>query len=128
MAVLINGSPTDFFKSCRELCHECPLSPMLFILVFECLRRCLKKEVEKGSFHGLKVAIETIISHLFFVDDVLILGIGKFEDCMEFKTILSSFCHAYGMDVNCQKSFFLGKKYRFYPGTKDTSSLQYTFY
>jgi hypothetical protein len=55
----------------------CPLSPLLFLLVVECFSRLLKKVVEVGSFHGLKVATETIISHLFFVDDVLILGIGN---------------------------------------------------
>jgi len=63
--------------------------------------------VKEGNFHGLKVATETIISHMFFVDDVLILGIGNLEDWMEFKSILSSFCLASGMDVNCKKSCFL---------------------
>ena len=54
--------------------------PLLFLLVVECLRRLLKKVVEEGSFHGLNFSTETIISHLLFVDNVLILGIGKFED------------------------------------------------
>jgi hypothetical protein len=65
--------------------------------------------VEEMSFHELKVAIETIISHLLFVDDVLILGIGKFEDRMEFQTILTNFCLVFGMDINCQKSCFLAQ-------------------
>jgi hypothetical protein len=94
MAVLINGSPTDFFKSHRGLRQGCPLSPLLFLLVVECLSRCLKKVVDDGKFHGLKVATETIISHLFFVDDVLILGIGILEDWLEFKSILTRFCLA----------------------------------
>jgi hypothetical protein len=69
----------------------------------------LKKDVDEGSFHGLKVATETIISHLFFVDDVLILGVGKIEDWMELQSILTSLCHAYGMDVNYQKMCFLAQ-------------------
>jgi hypothetical protein len=90
MVVLINGSPTDFFKGYRGLHEGCPLSPLLFLLVVECLSRLLKKDVEEGSFHGLKVVTETIISHLFFIDDVLvILGVGKFEDWMEFQSIVS---------------------------------------
>jgi hypothetical protein len=56
MVVLINGSPTDFFKSYRGLRQGFPLSPLLFLLVVECLSRLLKKVVEEGSFHGLKVA------------------------------------------------------------------------
>jgi hypothetical protein len=69
----------------------------------------LKKVVVEGDFHGLKVATETIVSHLLFVDDVLILGSGNYEDWMEFKTILTSFCIASGMDINCQKSCFLAQ-------------------
>jgi hypothetical protein len=82
---------------------------MLFLLVVESLRRLLKKDVEEGSFHALKVVAETIISHLFFVDDVLILGIGKFDDWMEFQTIFTSFCLASRMDVNFQKSCCLAQ-------------------
>jgi len=63
--------------------------------------------VVEGAFHGLKVATMTIVSHLLFIDDVLILGSGKYEEWMEFKTILNSFCIAMGMDINCQKSCFL---------------------
>jgi len=62
--------------------------------------------VEVGYFHGLKVVAETIISHLFFVDDVIILGIGKFEVWMVFQSILTNFWIASGMDVNCHKSCF----------------------
>jgi hypothetical protein len=74
MAVLINGSPTEFFSSHRGLRQGCPLSPLLFLLVVECLSRLLKEVVVKGSFHGLKVASSNFVSHLLFVDDVLILG------------------------------------------------------
>jgi hypothetical protein len=109
MTILINGSLTDFFKSYRGLCQGFPLSPLLFLLVVECFSRLLKKVVEEGSFHGLKVATETIISHLFFVDNVLILSIGKFEDWMVFQSILTNFCLASSMDVNCQKSCFLAQ-------------------
>jgi hypothetical protein len=86
-----------------------PSPPLLFLLVVECLSRLLKKVVVEGDFHGLKVATETIVSHLLFVDDVLILGIGNYEDWMEFKTILTSFCIASGMDINCQKLCFLAR-------------------
>ena len=61
------------------------------------------------ALHGLKVAIETIVSHLLFVDDVLILGSGNYEDWMEFQTILISFCITSSMDINCQKLCFLAQ-------------------
>ena len=75
----------------------------------ECFSRQLKKAVEEGKFHGIKFATETVITHLFFVDDVLILDIGKFKDWMYFQYILTIFFLASGMDVNCHKSCFLAQ-------------------
>jgi len=69
----------------------------------------LKKAIEEGNFHGFKVATETIIPHLFFVDDVIILGIGNTEYWLEFKSILLGICLASGMDVNHKKSCFLSE-------------------
>lgn len=106
-AVLVNGSPTDFFKGLRGLRQGCPLSPLLFLLVVESFSRMMKKAKSDGLFSGLKVAKGLVITHLLFVDDVLILGIGSIEEWIELKKIISTFCQATGMEVNCQKSCFL---------------------
>jgi hypothetical protein len=74
MEVLINGSPTNFFKIHRGLRQGGPLSPLMFFLVIDFLSRQIKKVVSKGSFKGIKIVVDTFISHLLFVDDVLILG------------------------------------------------------
>jgi hypothetical protein len=105
--VLVNGVPTNFFKSHRGLRQGFPLSPLLFLIVVEVLRRLLIQAMDSGTFQGLKVVVSTFISHLFFVDDVLILGSGKLEYWLTFKYILSKFCSASGMVVNCHKSVFL---------------------
>jgi hypothetical protein len=105
--VLVNGAPTDFFKCHRGLRQGCPLSPLLFLLVVEVFSRMMTQVVASGSFQGLKVAVNTFISHILFVDDVLILGAGKFEYWMTLKSILSKFCDATGMAINCHKSVFL---------------------
>ena len=67
----------------------------------------LKKAKSDGLFSSLKVAKGLVLTHLLFVDDVLILGIGSIEEWIELKKIISTFCQATGMEVNCQKSCFL---------------------
>jgi hypothetical protein len=107
MVVLINGSPTKFFNSHRGLRQGCPLSPLMFLLVVECLSRLLKEAVTEGSFHGIKVASSISVTHLLFVDDVLILGCGDYQESLVFKSILTLFCTASGMEGNCHKLVFL---------------------
>jgi hypothetical protein len=109
MAVLINGSPTSFFKIHRGLRQGCPLSPLMFLLIIDCLSRQIKKAVSNGSFKGIKIVVDTFISHLLFVDDVLILGNANFEEWSTFHTILRLFCKASGMVINCQKSCFIAQ-------------------
>jgi len=105
--VLINGSHTDFCKIYMGLRQGCPLSPLLFFLVVECLSSLMNTDVNEGTFHGLRVAISIYISHLDFVDDVLILGTDNYKDWKIFKSILTLFCAVSGMEVNCNKSVFL---------------------
>jgi hypothetical protein len=107
--VLVNGTPTDFFKCHRGLRQGCPLSPLIFLLVIEALSKMMIQAVEAGTFQGLKVVVSTFISHLLFVDDVLIMGSGKLEHWQTFRAILSKFCEATGLSINCQKSIFLAQ-------------------
>jgi hypothetical protein len=90
--VLVNGTPTDFFRCHRGLRQGCPMSPMLFLLVIEALSRMINQAVETGTFKGLKVAPGIHISHLLFVDDVLILGADNIDYWKTLKIILTNFC------------------------------------
>lgn len=104
---MINGSPTSFFKSYRGLRQGCPLSPLFFLLVVKGLGRLLIKARSERKFSGFKVAKGLSISHLLFVDDVLILGIDSLVEWAEFTKLLSTFCQASGMEINCEKLCFL---------------------
>uniref|UniRef100_A0A803NB48 Reverse transcriptase domain-containing protein n=1 Tax=Chenopodium quinoa TaxID=63459 RepID=A0A803NB48_CHEQI len=71
-AVLINGEPTEFFKSKAGLRQGYPLSPYLFILVMEVLSRKFVKLKEEGDQRGIRTARRALeINHLFFADDAL---------------------------------------------------------
>jgi hypothetical protein len=66
--VLVNGSPTKFFK--RGLRKGYPLSPLLFLLVVEGFSMIVKKDCIEGKFIGIKVAKVLAITHLLFVNDI----------------------------------------------------------
>ncbi|XP_074266637.1 uncharacterized protein LOC141589915 [Silene latifolia] len=71
--VLINGSPSEAFVPSRGLRQGDPLSPYLFILCAEVLSSMIRRKVEEGVLHGIRVApLSPFISHLFFADDSII--------------------------------------------------------
>eukprot|EP00253_Pinus_taeda_P033720 PITA_33720 len=103
-SVLINGSASHFFHSERGLRQGCPLPPLLFLIVMEGLSRLIISAKRDGSLSGLKITDECYLTHLFFVDDVLILLDGSIRDSLSFSRILQLFMKATGMIVNQQKS------------------------
>ena len=102
--VLINGATSPFFKAERGLRQGCPLSPLLFLLVAEGLSRFLKEVVKRGDLTGLILAQGLNLTHLLFVDDILLFyrGTRRDFDCL-FRGI-NLFKIAMGMMINFQKS------------------------
>jgi hypothetical protein len=74
--VLLNGKITSFFKSSRGIRQGCPLSPLLFLLVIEGLSIIIQEKVGDKKLEGVPVARGLHITHLMFVDDVLLFEIG----------------------------------------------------
>eukprot|EP00253_Pinus_taeda_P004922 PITA_04922 len=103
-SILINGSASHYFHSERGLRQGCPLSPLLFLLVMEGLSRLIISASREGSLKGLKITEECYLTHLLFVDVVLILLDGSIRDTLTFSRILKLFSQASGMQVNRAKS------------------------
>lgn len=60
---------------------------------------------KKGRFgKGLEVAVNLYISHLLFVDDILLFTNGNLNEIKDLKNILDLFMKAIGMQVNYRKS------------------------
>jgi hypothetical protein len=75
-SVLINGSPSGFFGSSREVRQGDPLSPFLFILVMEAFSKMLGSFTPRGLISGFSVGSSeqnrVIVSHLLFANDTLV--------------------------------------------------------
>lgn len=70
----------------------------------EALSRLIITAKREGSIRGLKITEECYLTHLLFVDDVLILLDGSIQDTSTFNRILKLFALATGMEVNRGKS------------------------
>eukprot|EP00253_Pinus_taeda_P008825 PITA_08825 len=102
--VLLNGSASTFFSSQRGLRQGCPLSPLLFLLVAEGFSRLVHNARRTNKVKGIEVAINLFITHLLFVDDILIFSNGSHEELKEYKNAIDLFMKATGMQLNCGKS------------------------
>lgn len=103
-SVLINGSTSHFFHAERGLRQGCPLSPLLFLIVMEALSKLLTATKREGLLHGLHLNALCHLTHLLFVDDVLIFLDGSQRDSSTFPDILKLFAKATGMETNHSKS------------------------
>ena len=99
-SVLVNGSATPFFTSARGLRQGCPLSPLLFLLVMEGCNRIILEEHKRGRLKGIKITDNCILTHLLFVDDVLVFLSGSVGDITSIRNIFSLFANAMGILVN----------------------------
>ena len=105
--VLINGSPSSFFPPSHGIRQGYHLSPLLFILVIEGLSLLIEDAKWNGKIKGIKISSHLSLTHLLFVDDVILFGLGSFKEWMAFKVILDTFCEAFGRCINLNKSCFL---------------------
>jgi len=103
-SLLINWSASPFFHAERGLRQGCPLSPLLFLLVMECLSRLIYHEKQNGRVSGLKITNQCYLTHLMFVDDVIIFLDGSIRYSITLDRILASFYRATGMLANHSKS------------------------
>nr|GEZ18080.1 RNA-directed DNA polymerase, eukaryota [Tanacetum cinerariifolium] len=75
-SVLVNKSPTAEFQFHYELKQGDPLAPYLFILVMESLHLSFSKVVDASIIKGIMIDNSTMISHLFYADDAVFVGVG----------------------------------------------------
>lgn len=103
--IIWNGDKTDSFKLSRGLRHGDPLSPYLFILCLEKLSQLIEESLEAGNWRTLRAGRSwPIISHLFFVDDIILFGEASERQLDYMMNCLNIFCHATRQKVSMEKT------------------------
>src|ERR1044072_1699201 len=86
-----------------------PLVPFLFLIVAEGLGSLMREAVKRSLFDGYKVGDRsTVVSHIQFADDTLIIGELSLKNILTIKTILRWFEVVSGLKVNFFKSKLAG--------------------
>ncbi|GKD63881.1 RNA-directed DNA polymerase, eukaryota, reverse transcriptase zinc-binding domain protein, partial [Tanacetum coccineum] len=106
-SILVNGSPTAEFNLQRGLRQGDPLSPFLFILVMEGLHVAIEDAINAGVFYGAKLH-SLHVSHLFFADDVLLLGKWSSVNISNLVNLIYCFYKVSGLKLNLHKSNLFG--------------------
>jgi hypothetical protein len=104
-SLLINGSTTSFFRvECGLFDRDALYPHYLFLLVVESLSRLIHNEVNSTNLKGIKISLNFSLTHLLFVDDILIFCEGNISYISSLKEILQTFYLATCMQINMEKS------------------------
>lgn len=103
-SIIINAALEGFFDGKRGLRQSGPLSPLLFTVCMEYLSRMLSgaKDNKELSYHPRCASMK--ITHLCFVDDLMIFCKGNLGSVKVIKTILEEFGTVLGLQLNAPKS------------------------
>ena len=103
-AILVNGNAKGWVKASRGLRQGDPLSPFLFTLVVDVLRRLMIRAEETGLTEGFFVGRDrTRVFLLQFADDTIFFSKASLEHLQNLKIILLVFGQVSGLKINLEK-------------------------
>ena len=105
-SILINGVASRFFRSGRGLKQGCPLAPLLFPVVVEGLGRAPLAAKECGTLRGVSFGNNISLTHVLFMDDIVMITDGSTQPLSTLYEILMDFSKASRMMINEDKSSF----------------------
>ncbi|XP_074301590.1 uncharacterized protein LOC141632991 [Silene latifolia] len=104
-SVIINGTLSREFRPLRGLQQGDPLSPYLFILYVEALSNLMRRVVEDGVLHGVRVSVGApFVSHLLFAGNSIFFSKATEVEANGISNILRRYESASGHLVNLDKT------------------------
>lgn len=100
----LNGKYHGFFHGKRGLRQGEPISPYLFVLAMDYLSRVLKLYTANLDFNYHPKCSKIDLSHLIFVDDIMIFCRGDYGSVNIIHQALQQFNMIFGLEVNLSKS------------------------
>lgn len=73
--IIINGNPVGFFSSTQGVRKGDPLSPFLFIIMVESLRRYILSRHSQNLWQGVQIPnTKILVTHSIFTNDTLLFN------------------------------------------------------
>ncbi|KAL4339508.1 hypothetical protein GQ457_08G016410 [Hibiscus cannabinus] len=103
--LIINGESRGEFQPTRGLRQGDPLSPFMFLFIYNIFSWLIDKEMKCSKFEGLKIKRSCpTLSHLLFANDCILFSKANAENCRDVCQLLDDFQNATGQTVNYEKS------------------------
>lgn len=103
-SIIINGTSSRYFKGKSGLRQGDLLSLALFVMVMNVLSLMLNRAAEESVFHYHPRCVDHKLTHLSFVDDLLIFIEGSSAFLEGVFEVLRRFEHMSGLAVNISKT------------------------
>lgn len=106
--VIMNGETFDSFRPSSGIRQGDSLSPYLFVLCMEKLSHIINQKLVEGNWRPVKISRNgSMISHMFFADDLILFGQASTKQAQVMKECLDIFYDISGQQVSFPKSRIL---------------------
>lgn len=104
-------NPNELIYPTRGIRQDDPLSPFLFLLCMEGRHSLIPKANSDSSIHGCALCRRSPkLTHLLFVDDILLFCRSSRNECQKVLEILASYESMLGQQINrWKKSIFFSR-------------------